>query len=115
ITEIQGNELLTLQRTAMVVRRMQLDAQLQMVNLLGMMAGIAAPPPTASAAVAAQAQAPVIVGGVVVHAAIAVTEDVDVDELVDRVGTDLAIVIDRKLDELRTRESRAIGDTGRTE
>ncbi|KKL64563.1 hypothetical protein LCGC14_2163730, partial [marine sediment metagenome] len=76
ITEVQGNELLTLQRTMMVLNRMQLDAQLEMVNLLAGMVAVSAPAPSApqalaaqvpvpAAAAAEQAPAPVIVGGVV--------------------------------------------------
>ncbi len=114
ITEIQGNELLTLQRTAMVVRRMQLDAALQMVNLLGGMAGVPPPPPGPGLDLASRAPAPISVGGVSVTAMIAVTEEVDADALVERIGTDLAVVIDRELSELQTRERRAVGDTGQT-
>ena len=66
-----------------------------------------------AAAASAAAPANVDVGGVTVTATIAVTENVDVAELVDRLGGDLAVVIDRRLSELQTREDRALGDTGR--
>jgi TP901 family phage tail tape measure protein len=112
ITEVQGNELLTLARTELVVERLQLSAQLRMVDLLGVMAAIAAPPPGASADLA-QAAVPVNVGGVTVNATVVITEEVDADALVERMGGELAVVLDRELRELQTREDRAVGDTGR--
>lgn len=112
ITEIQGNELLTLQRTMLVIDRLQLDTQMSMLNVLSTMAGVPPPAPAAAAA-ASMAAATVNVGGVSVTATIAVTEEVDVDALVARLGTDLAVVIDRELSELQTRESRALGEPHR--
>ena len=112
ITEVQGNELLTLARTELVIERQQLAAQLDMVNLLGVMAAIAAPAPGATADVA-RATGTVNVGGVTVNATVMVTEEVDADAIVDRVGSQLAVVLDRELRELQTRENRAVGDVGR--
>ena len=112
ITEVQGNELLTLARTELVVERQQLAAQLEMVNLLGTMAAISAPAPGAVGTDMAQAAA-VNVGGVTLNATIVITEEVDADTIIERVGTNLAVVVDRQLRELQTREDRAVGDTGR--
>ena len=112
ITEVQGNELLNIGRTGLEIDRLQLQAQLRMVDILGGMAGIAAPPMVASAV--ASSRAPINVGGVSVQANFAVTEAVDVGQLVDRVGSDLATIIDQRLSERQTREGRAVGDTGRT-
>ncbi len=111
ITEAQGNELLTLGRTSLVVEREQLKAQHEMVNLLGIMAGISPPPPSAAAAEPSAAN--IDVGGITVPVTVAVTEEVDAAALVERLGSDLAVVIDRRLSELQTREDRALGDTGR--
>lgn len=112
ITEVQGNELLTLARTELVVERQQLAAQLEMVGLLTAMAAIPAPAPDAMGGGAAPAAA-LDVGGITVEATFIITEEVDAGALVERVGTDLAVVLDRRLSELQTREDRAVGNVGR--
>jgi hypothetical protein len=114
ITEVQGSRLLAIQDTMLVLGRRRTVAVEAILSLLTTMAAIPPPAPSAVGDVARAGlpgQTGVTVGQVNVEATINVTEAVDADALVERIGADLAASIDRSLSELQTREDRAVGDT----